>query len=94
MPNSSPVPVGMGRMALTFLTTLSSVAALTSSADESSFLCWPDLRGKRIKRALYDLRRATLALRDSCEWFVRRGSTEIPIVGASLRAIPASCILR
>lgn len=67
------------------------VAAATSSAEASSFLYWPLLRGKRIKRLLNSWRRATLAVRDSWETFLRRASTEMPIVGASLRGMPASC---
>ena len=65
----------------------------TSSLDASSFLCLPSLRGKRMRRERYSFRRATLTERDSVERFWRRESTEIPIVGASLRGIPASCVL-
>lgn len=70
-----------------------SLAADTSSLEASPCLCWPSLRGKRMRRARYSFRRATFAARDSVERFWRRGSTEIPIVGASLRGIPASYVL-
>jgi hypothetical protein len=69
------------------------LALAISSLVASPFFCCPALRGKRMRRARYSLRRATLAERDSVERFWRRGSTEIPIVGASLRGIPASCAL-
>jgi len=79
----------MGRRALRELTGFS-LAALTSAAEASPLLTFPLRRGKRMRRFLYSWRRSTLALRDSSERFWRRGSTEMPIVGASLRGIPAA----
>lgn len=46
-----------------------------------------------MRRARYSFRRATLTVRDSWERFWRRASTDMPIVGASLRGIPASYVL-
>jgi hypothetical protein len=46
-----------------------------------------------MRRARYSFRRATLTVRDSWERFCRRASTDMPIVGASLRGIPASYVL-
>lgn len=95
MPVDRPV---MGKSFLTMATSLSAelswlLAAATSSLLASPCLCWPSLRGKRIRRARYALRRATFWESDSCDRFWRRESTEIPIVGANLRGIPASCML-
>lgn len=67
------------------------LAASTASLEASSALCWPARRGKRISRARYAFRRATFGLRDSVEGLRRRGSTAMPIVGANLRGMPASC---
>ena len=79
----------MGRMLLR--TTFSpDLAALTSSTEASPCLVFPLRRGKRIRRLRYSWRRSTLALRDSSERFWRRGSTEIPIVRANLRGMPAA----
>ena len=73
------------------LTTLpSSLCASISSFDESVFLCCPIRRGKTIRRAWYALRRSTLAMRDSVERLARRGSTDMPMVGAYFFGIPAS----
>lgn len=69
---------------------LPSDAALASSALASPFFGVLLLRGKRISRALYAFSRSTLALSDSSLRFCRRGSTEIPTVGASFRGMPAS----
>lgn len=81
----------MGRTSLVDLMVFSPfLAALTSSTEASPFLVLPLRRGKRIRRFLYSWRRSTLALRLSSERFWRRGSTEIPMVGASLRGMPAA----
>ena len=81
----------MGRTELVALTRFSPfLAALTSSAEASPLLVLPLRRGKRIRRFLYSWRRSTLALRPSSERFWRRGSTEIPMVRANLRGIPAA----
>jgi hypothetical protein len=79
----------MGKVTLACLTKFS-LAALTSSAEASPFLGALLLRGKRMTRLRYAFRRSTLAARDSSERFWRRGSTEIPMVGASLRGMPAA----
>ena len=79
----------IGRTSLTDETAFF-LTALTSSAEASPLVTLPLRRGKRMRRFLYSWRRSTLALRDSSERFWRRGSTEIPIVGASLRGMPAA----
>ena len=66
------------------------LAALTSSAEASPCLVLPLRRGNRISFLRYSWRRSTLALRDSSERFWRRGSTEIPMVRANLRGMPAA----
>merc|ERR1711964_52558 len=43
-----------------------------------------------MRRLRYSWRRSTLALRPSSERFWRRGSTEIPMVRANLRGMPAA----
>ena len=65
-------------------------APLTSSAEASPFFCLPALRGNKMRRDVYSLRRATFAARDSSERFWRRGSTEMPMVRASLRGTAAA----
>lgn len=81
----------MGRAALANLAVLEpSFALLTSSAEASPFLGDLVLRGKRMSLDLNDFRRSTLAARDSSLMFWRRGSTEMPMVDASLRGIPAA----
>lgn len=93
-PSVTPLSWAMGRTELRSRVTFSpALAALTSSTEESPFLVAlvPVRRGKTMRRSRYSLRRWTLAFRDSSERFWRRGSTEIPMVGASLRGMPASC---
>jgi hypothetical protein len=90
-PSSKAATFLMGRIEVVEETMLSPfLAALTSSAEASPLLVLPLRRGKRMRRFLYSWRRSTLALRLSSERFWRRGSTEIPMVAASLRGIPAS----
>ena len=79
----------MGRM-LVRTTFSPDLAALMSSAEASPCLVLPLRRGKRMRRLRYSWRRSTLALRDSSERFWRRGSTEIPMVRANLRGMPAA----
>lgn len=50
----------------------------------------PARRGKRISRARYAFRRSTLVASDAVDRLARRGSTLMPMVGASLRGILAS----
>lgn len=93
-PSSNSMMFLMGRPALVLLTMFSAVlAALMSSAEASPLFDLPLRRGKRMRRFLYSWRRSTLALRPSSERFWRRGSTEIPIVRANLRGIPAAVII-
>lgn len=72
-------------------TPLSCSTAVRSSAGESPFLGAELLRGNTTRFALYAFRRFTLAWRLSRLRFLRRWSTEMPMVGATLEAIPASC---
>lgn len=86
-----PLSWTMGKLVATCLMALS-LTALTSSTEASPFLAAlvPVRRGKTMRRWRYSWRRSTLALRDSSDRFWRRGSTEIPMVGASLRGMPAA----
>ena len=66
------------------------LADLMSSAEASPCLVLPLRRGKRIRRLWNSWRRSTLALRPSSDRFWRRGSTEMPMVRANLRGMPAA----
>jgi hypothetical protein len=63
---------------------------LSSAASESPALGLAVRRGKRIRDALYALRRLELSARDSSLRLRRRWSTAIPIVGASFLEMPAA----
>jgi hypothetical protein len=89
LPSSKVATFLMGRM-LVRTRFSPALAALRSSAEASPCLVLPLRRGKRMRRFLYSWRRSTLALRPSSERFWRRGSTEIPMVRANLRGIPAA----
>jgi hypothetical protein len=88
-PSSKPGAFLMGRTLVRRMFS-PALAALTSSAEASPCLVLPLRRGNRISFLRYSWRRSTLALRDSSERFWRRGSTEIPMVRANLRGMPAA----
>jgi hypothetical protein len=93
-PSSNVTTFLMGRAEAVLVMIFSALlAALMSSADASPSLVLPLRRGKRMRRFLYSWRRSTLALRPSSERLARRGSTEIPMVRANLRGIPAAAAL-
>jgi hypothetical protein len=78
----SEKPAAMGCSTPKAARMLCVVSAVCWSLGVSAFLGLLDLRGKTMRRALYSFRRWTLAARASSERFWRRGSTEMPMVGA------------